>query len=110
VPNTWTVTEFLAARITEERERAEGAKWAMGPSWFVADPASRVDSYVAALEPDRTLAELAARQWLIDRLHLLGEGAGDERRAGMEDEAEYACLVFAAVYSDHPDYRAEWRP
>jgi hypothetical protein len=55
-------------------------------------------------------AELAARQWLIDRLHLLGEGAGDERRAGMEDEAEYACLVFAAVYSDHPDYRAEWRP
>ncbi|GAA2150927.1 hypothetical protein FHX52_0419 [Humibacillus xanthopallidus] len=110
MPNTQTVTEFLSARIAEERERAEGAKWAMGPSWFVADPASRVDTYVASLNPDRTLADLAAKQWLIDRVGVLDDGTADQRRAGMKDEAEYACLVFASAYADHPDYRAEWRP
>jgi hypothetical protein len=110
VPNTQTVTEFLTARIAEERERAEAAKWAMGTSWFVADPASRVDSYVASLAPDRTLADLVAKQWIVDRVRLLDDVGGDERRAGMKDEAEYACLVFAAAYADHPDYRAEWRP
>jgi hypothetical protein len=111
VPNTQTVTEFPAARIAEERERAEAAKWAMGTSWFVADPASRVDSYVASLTPDRTLADLAAKQWLVDRVRLLDDDdGGHERRAGMKDEAEYACPVFAAAYADHPDYRAEWRP
>ena len=83
-----TITEFLLARIAEDEA---GARAVVGdrnawdtPEW----DASR-------WSPWRVLDECEAKRRLV----------GDEWYEDPE-----TLRILAAIYSDHPDYRDEWRP
>jgi hypothetical protein len=73
----------------------------------------RADSaHIARHDPARVLREVAAKRKLVDRFR---RATALRSHTGGEDVAEkyYPVLgssleVLAAVYSDHPDYRAHW--
>lgn len=116
--NVMSITEFLEARIAEdEAEAREGL--AQG------DPKD-VYGALGFFEPDRVLAECAAKRRIVD-LYKFHRSNRDARRSPLAREAEdeqaaqerrtqeartraieEAVLSLAAVYKDHPDYQQEW--
>ena len=60
-----TITEFLLARIAEDRESATQAEWAMQGEWFTTAD-DQVDAFVQRESPARVLAECAAKRAIID--------------------------------------------
>lgn len=105
------ITEFVKARLDEDEWIAQGAartddgrdgRWL--PAHFGADGFdARVDDHIAHHDPARVLLEVAAKRAI---LALADTGEGYAYSVAME------CVVvqLAAVYSDHLDYRVEWRP
>jgi Family of unknown function (DUF6221) len=122
---------FLAARLDEDeamiRRNADHRGLADGfPDYRTYDGPDQeaADEYIEHFGPGRTLREFEAKQ-VIMRWHYRGlppEGApeGLEICAGEEGDGDtwqmatpWPCpqiRALAAVYSDHPDYRAEWKP
>jgi hypothetical protein len=96
---TMSLTEFLLARIAED----EAAWWGvtLGPRKSAECEAKR-RVVGRAIE-----AEAAAGAWTHERLK------ADARSPLPEWSRRDACVEaaadLAAVYSDHPDYRDEWR-
>ena len=112
------LTEFLLARITEERERANAAKRAMQGEWFTG-AADDVERFVHALTPDRVLAECKAKRQIVAEWSAADSVADAEHDAGFTwESAEFsaraeglkgALRALAAIYADHPDFDPEWR-
>lgn len=98
------LTEFLLARIAEDKETARFSESLYGAGSSL---------YVAGHDPARVLDECAAK-WLLVEDH--AEYAEDmatapsDFAAGRLFMARLALARLAAVYSDHSDYRQEWAP
>lgn len=106
---------FLLARIAEDRQAAEHAKWAMQGQWFPTAE-DKVDEFVRHMSPARVLAECEAKRqavraaagyadmdWVDHNPARIGATTAEEVLA------KVLCLL-ALPYADHPDYREEWRP
>ena len=90
-----TLTEFLLARIAEDRSRSVHATGCpYGLSGGVDDCECR--------EGQRNRAECEAKRLIIE-LH--GSQLTTDGRPYWSPELR----ALAAVYADHPDYREEWR-
>ena len=91
-----TITEFLEARITEDRVTAELRGWHATDCQHLPQDESGYTYPCDCGVSERLAAECAAKRYLID---LDAESYGDQ-----------ACILaaLAAVYKDHPDYRQEW--
>lgn len=105
-----TINDFLLARIAEDEAAVDGAS--AGP-WVVDDRsvlavksmgsvvaafAIRAEDrdFVARLDPERVLAECAAKRAIV--------------KWDAEQYVGYAPIRhLAAVYADHPDYDESWR-
>ena len=117
------ITEFVKARLDEDEA---AAKAALESEWFAHvtefASANHYDTFgdlaveywqwfpgeadgvhVAHHDPARVLREVAAKRAI---LALADAGEGYAYSVAMER----VVVQLAAVYSDHPDYRAEWRP
>ena len=70
--------------------------------------------HVARHDPDRVLAECAAKRELIawvQRYEVVAGAYPDLPRVdGARNAARMALRYVALSYADHPDYREEWRP
>ena len=100
-----TLTEFLLARIAEDRHAAEHADWAMQGKWY-ADADDKVDEFVREFSPARVLAECEAKRRIVEQW----ERISTRLQVDLDQTQGWETLrVLASVYSDHPDYRQEWR-
>ena len=78
---------------------------------------TNVGTHIARHDPARVLAECAAKRGAIkaawaDHCAIEGEwgsGQSEEEMSAEDDNPAVVCFL-AAVYSDHPDYRQEWKP
>lgn len=136
-PGSLTLTDFLLSRIAEDEAAVKRALdfpyHVAGPPWGAAyepvadDPSSSLTDHHLAVTPARVLAECAARRRIVERERWTPS-------PGMEcdghpipfaphgDYGEGFCMYYAerdgefspdlrdlaAIYSDHPDYRADW--
>lgn len=89
---TLGLSEFLLARIAEDEERATRFLPAAGPARVLAECAAK-----------RRIVEMHSqdtdRDWCL-------QGCG--MRSGWTGYPCDTLKALAAVYDDHPDYRAEW--
>ena len=93
-----TLTDFLLARIAEDESAAT--------EWGVKGERARAARLCAETQAKRRLLnEYRARD--EDVALMLGP---DSRRQRQWAGLHLATKVLAAIYSDHPDYRDEWRP
>jgi len=117
--STPTLTEFLLARIAEDEAVArEGDPWATGDVYddrvarWNAQPHAKecgwkmgegISSECACGYPSRVLAECEAKRRIVDLAKREAYFSG-----GLSGIGASLLLALASVYSDHPDYRAEW--
>jgi hypothetical protein len=88
-----TLTDFLLARIAKVEASIESAR--------TATPDVDQDTFESWAWVKRDRAECAAKRQIV-------ENATNMHTSGPDwDEA---VRILAAIYSDHPDYREEWRP
>lgn len=81
----------------------------------VADTDRRaIQDHIARHDPDRVLAEVAAKRALVDDYaevaELDTEDAEPEFAYGRAAGLGIAVRLIAAAYAAHPDYREAWRP
>lgn len=94
------ITDFLLARITEEEAVARVAQ-------HIPEAAMNITRW----HPARVLAECASKRHIVQYL-----GACEMGRDHIAaDDAAYRAVWWvmsqmAKVYSEHPDYREEWKP
>jgi len=116
-----TITEFLEARIAEDEAALERTSW-YPHSTHGADALGtyRADCPDCLGVPSkaRVLAECKAKRAIIEQasiVHEVIEGEWGGGRTIAEEGWQEGNLgtdlvrTLAAVYADHPDYRAEWR-
>ena len=117
---TLTLSAFLYARIDEDEDRAEDGGHPVGwvtfrqpdgsmgytavgswteEGWLVDGRLVQDDHAEAFYDPERVLAECAAKRSIVERAELAGTKF-----------AMFTLFDLAAVYADHPDYQDEWRP
>ncbi|HET8768401.1 MAG TPA: DUF6221 family protein [Pedococcus sp.] len=111
------ITEFLLARIAEDAAVAAEADEGSLP---VADPASWAVSVCydevwgpvgrADMDASRLLAECEAKRRIVEA-YVDAYGANRDTMWGQETRVGLTVAVDAlvAVYSDHPDFKPEWR-
>jgi len=111
---------FLKARLDED-EAAANAAWGVEWDWrYIARPFGERPSiahtvHIARHDPARVLREVEARRGII-REHEIRDGrcrvctAIHDGRATRFRAPCPTLLFLAAVFSDHPDYRQEWKP
>ncbi|MBA8801718.1 hypothetical protein FB382_000009 [Nocardioides ginsengisegetis] len=125
-----TLTEFLLDRIAEDESVAreahyDGQRWVPEEEAVVAadrdlDPLLYLDRkrdarHAANWSPARVLAECEAKRQIIEE-HRNPEGTEWCLRCVEHDgeDTPYPCPTLRAlattIYTDHPDYRDEWRP
>jgi uncharacterized protein DUF6221 len=114
---------FIKARLDEDEAAAkpfEGTTWQAEPSpigVILVDGEPLIEGHVTGLtahiarhDPDRVLREVAAKRAILAE-HLR---VGGSCRMCIEWPTQpWPCRtvrILAAVHSDHPDYRAEWKP
>ena len=134
-----TLAEFLAARLDEDEAAAKAAAhgndgrwvlqghpsesaiiWDSNGSAVVYDEGSPTEAeaaHIALHDPNRELREveagrtiLAAYGAVLRDCESVGDPARRPRLYGEHDGLHMAVTHLAAVYSDHPDYRQEWKP
>jgi Family of unknown function (DUF6221) len=118
---------FLRARLDEDEREAEYAleKLSACTGVHVSDPddGGDIGHMVAYLRhnPPRALREVEAKRRIVDDYrisvnacrHITGselDSPGYKSMCGGRDAFRAACIALAAVYSDHPDCRQEWKP
>jgi hypothetical protein len=130
--------EAAAQAAARDTERFAGrANWsaafgtivtdAEDPGWAICDLAPFVDDeclarHIARHDPARVLREVAAKREILDR-HMphqpaFGGPACNWCSEDVDDRPQLAkerwpcpdIRSLAAVWNDHPDYRAEWAP
>jgi hypothetical protein len=89
-----TLTEFLLARIAEDRARADTA--------FLGLHARRQDTTA----PYRAQSNADAAFRIVEAA--VGGSPSDQWMSGLT--LEWVMKVIAEPYADHPDYRDEWKP
>jgi len=122
---------FLAARLDEdesvakraaecEKLRLIGADRGLAPgdwSWL-ADYGQPQPGDIALIDhqlrfdPARVLREVASKRRLLRLAHIDESRIEDKSNAENVADEVYSSLILeasAAVYSDHPDYQAEWK-
>lgn len=117
-----TLTEFLTARIDEDKARADDA-WKAVDNGAVVWDRLHPDVRAAMWTPARVLAECEAKRRILDMHTSAATWDGGEECAqcsfheayeGFNDVSEtFPCptLRFLALpYADHPDYQEAWRP
>lgn len=132
-PTTSGLVAFLTARLDEDEETAREATAQTSEYWQpyfkqVIAPGSRYEteaaeansseaaSHIARHDPARILREITAKRAVLDR-HQPGEhwdgtpicrwcSPGEARLSWPCNDVR----DLAAIYSDHPDYRQEWKP
>jgi hypothetical protein len=130
------ITEFVRARLDEDEAAAklaarEGGTWKQddpdrhpgaisslgGPVVYdEGSPDEYQAPHIARHDPARVLREVAAKRAIVERYQRGASGDLPGWTAGRElIEAGLAIVLgvlrdLAAAWSDHPDYRAEWRP
>ncbi len=130
VPARPSLTDFLLQRISED-EAAVKTMYRVRNASQALEVVQRADTVSVGAEemthaefldrfcepaPDtRLLAECEAKRRIVNAL--AADTTGQPARGGTSPEevgARWAktevCKALAAVYADHPDYRAEWRP
>jgi hypothetical protein len=96
---TMTLTEFLAARVAEdEADAMSGWRWK-------SLPAGEYDRLQA-----RVLAECEAKRRIVEGAANEPDVNADQRDIGLWEGYLSAAELLALPYSDHPDYRPEWKP
>ena len=110
------LTEFLCARLDEVEAAANAvAGAALDAHWTPESIAEDERTRVARYGPARVLREVEAKRRIVEDYRIAAsavmrtENASDSMYAG-RDAFRSACVTLAAVYSDHPDYRQEWKP
>lgn len=98
-----SLSEFILARVAEE----EAAALPPGMSRIVDDHGRTLTLFP---EVNRTLARCEVVREIVGRMQPVVDIYADERIQGAEDETEWICQIIAKMWSDHPDYREEWRP
>lgn len=136
--STPTLTDFLLARIAEDEDAANHARWAMQGEWFTTAD-NKVDEFVRHNSPARVLAECESKRRIVE-LHqswpvlvetppelTQADNATDmtmrltrriawltqeeyRKRFGAEPPTAPMLRALALPYADHPDYLEEWRP
>lgn len=130
-----TITEFLLARIAEDEADAQDALERGFGGWeWLADAGINHEArtHIVRWHPARVLAECEAKRQIVE-LHAstgdkweaacvvcavevadyASDGQGGESYDPRLSHAAWPCATLrhlAAVYSDHSDYRDEWRP
>jgi hypothetical protein len=124
-----TITEFLEARIAEDeagaRNALEGAcddgRWGVeddygmkmkvrGRGILIYDEGGHTEgqaAHIAAWDPARALAECAAKLAILKHCERLEERCGDMNAWNVREYDDIRHRL-AAVYADHPEYKAEW--
>lgn len=117
------LTDFLLARIAEDEEAAlveslpPGSHSSHGSDEWgtvnLACPACRALTLNAWARP-RVLAECEAKRRVVETnvtaFAALGDPDDDVLMEGARRMYWHTLRALAAVHSDHPDYRPEWRP
>jgi hypothetical protein len=133
------ITEFVKARLDEDEAAAKAATpgpWEpetyidedepVGVEYLVAAPAEahlvagaglggpqaeKDTAHIARHDPARVLREVAAKRRTLECHASCGSGIGycDDGGHGIDDLGCGDLIDLAAVWCDHPDYRAEWR-
>jgi hypothetical protein len=65
--------------------------------------------HAGANDPARMLREVEAKRAIVESA-AMPVAATQEARLGWEAQGDTILRALATVYSDHPDYRDEWRP
>ena len=112
------LTAFLSARLDEDEAAAAACIGDSGLEWY-ADRAAmgfepRAAAHIARHDPARVLREVTAGREILRRHGLASEDSMNCLWCS-EDYRPYRwpcpdVLSVAAVWSDHPDYRQEWKP
>lgn len=123
---TLTLTDFLLARIAEDEAAAQysTAMWASVPStarvlaecgakrriveWHKNWPV--LAETPMEFETETTGTDITAMTIRASRRIMWLTEQEYRDRFGSEPPSSPILLMLAAVYSDHPDYRDEWRP
>lgn len=63
-------------------------------------------SVLVVYDPKRALRDIAAKRAVVARYEASVRSVGE----GLSRDRRNLVLAFAAVWEDHPDYRAEWAP
>jgi hypothetical protein len=107
-PSSHSLAAFLLARLTEDEIIAVDAIENFDEAQLrVTD---EVGTHIVRHDPPRVLRDVAAKRavvqmWLDGIRGQLSQNAPD----GL-DLVDSAMSLFAAVYSDHPDFRPAWLP
>ncbi len=105
-----TLTEFFAARVTEDEECARLCV-DIGQDWVA------YGIQPVGMSGKRVLAECEAKRRIVE-LHFENDPGPDAECGACGDIGGYYSQVWpcptikalAAVYADHPDYDEAWRP
>jgi|SRR6185437_3843489 len=124
------LTAFLVARLDEDEAAAKAAREVASSDTELAQQAGPCVSdatyvHIERHGPARVLREVAAGRAILAEHHLTDWMAPGDHvcfRCVLDDDelhpADYGWLPYpcptvravAAIYSDHPDYRPEWKP
>jgi Family of unknown function (DUF6221) len=128
------ITEFIAARLDEDEAAANAGARRVGMPWraepqpgtpggLVTDDLGLVGTtgglyaaeHIARHDPARVLREVAAKRVVMDWWQRSDPEPGRAPSPTYENWRKSLpgyrlVLAVAAVYSGHPDYRAEWKP
>ena len=101
-----TLNEFLLARIAEDEEVANEAneRYDADTSLWVVDDDYRHD--IVGASDKRVLAECEAKRTIVEQWDTWDGQVYD----GWTNAAAVVLGTLAAIWSEHPDYREEWRP
>jgi len=103
---------FLSARLDEDEERARRVQAALDGGWNYFD-----ETPTELIDPARALREVQAKRAMLAKYErgrrLYNPDASDwfsPAAAMFGGDMEWLIGTLAAVWSDHPDYREEWKP
>jgi hypothetical protein len=107
-PATLTLAEFLLARYADEEAVARDAEgWFQSTDWT----SSRAAEHGELWDPARVLAECEAKREIVEAWRHESRGRdGIPARTPVAGALLWVMKQLAQPYSDHPDYRQEWRP
>jgi hypothetical protein len=95
-----TLSEFLLARIAEDKEDVENSRIGDSPQWWMPDQWNRPRA-LAECEAKRKVVELVAE--VQEGRHIASMTSPITQGIGLRILAD-----MGRVYQDHPDYQPEW--
>jgi len=99
---------FLNARLDEDEEQARRVQAVLDDGWNYFD-----ETPTELIDPARALREVEVKRAIVRRC-AIRMNEMDQHPNGLVSPrallARQVLMDLAAVWSDHPDYRAEWKP